>query len=114
MAARVQPRTEDQWLRILHNEDYQIRHRYYITRQMDPEQVGRLSWEEGRNQAHIFFNKEPWRTVDRNYVGVEKLTEALSTRLSAMIENTYIPLRLSITLKHTSAQRISRPRAYSC
>ena len=105
MADRVQPGTEDQRLKILRNEEHQIRHRYYITRQMAPAQVGHLSSQEGRIQEKTFFSdpRGPWSSVDQNYIGVENLTNALSKRLSEMVENTYIPQILCLTVKNSIA-----------
>ena len=74
------------WLKILNGKSHQLHHGYYTTRLPSPKEMNQ-TWEEARNKERNFFmSKQPWCHVDKNRVGIGKLTEALSVRLSQMIE----------------------------
>jgi hypothetical protein len=48
------------------------------------------TWEASREMERNFFNsRQPWNKLDKSRLGTAKLTEALSTRLSIMIEEMY-------------------------
>lgn len=74
---------------ILTGKSHQLHHGYYATRLASPKEMNQL-WEETRKKESNFFQgKAPWNAVDKRRVGIRNLTEALSLRLSQMIEEMY-------------------------
>jgi hypothetical protein len=79
------------WFNILKGKTHQLHYGYYATRWAAPKEMEQ-TWSESRKKEENFFNsKDPWCHVDKNRVGIEKLTEALSVRLSQMIEEMFDP-----------------------
>ena len=51
-----------------------------------------LTWERAREKERNFFqSKDPWCHLEKNRKGTERLTEALSVKLSQMIGDTFAP-----------------------
>ena len=90
---------EEPWLDILRKKSHATKHGYYVTRLMETQQLQqKMTWLEGRVQEHKFFEKKaPWRFVNRDRLGVEKLSEALSKQLSLMIEEKCLPFNALLT-----------------
>jgi hypothetical protein len=77
------------WLKILNGKSHQLHHGYYATRFPSPKEMNQ-PWEKSREKEHNFFqSKAPWCYVDKSRAGTVTLTEALSMRLSEMIEETF-------------------------
>jgi hypothetical protein len=74
----------------MNNKSHVLYHGYYMTRLPGTKEMSQ-TWKESRTIEQNFFNgRQPWCTqVDKNRLGTAKLTEALSTRLSQMIEETF-------------------------
>ena len=80
------------WLKILNGNSHHLNLGYYVTRLPSPKEMA-LSWEQARQKERNFFqSKDPWCHVDKNRKGTEKLTEALSVKLSQMIGKTFEPM----------------------
>ena len=80
------------WLKIINGKSHQLNLGYYMSRLPSPKEMT-LSWEAARQKERNFFqSKDPWCHVDKNRKGTEKLTEALSVKLSQMIGETFVPL----------------------
>ena len=79
----------DVWLDILNNKSHPLKHGYYVTRQPSAKEMSENpSWETTQIIECTFFQSQsPWCELDRNRLGTEALTEALSTRLSHMIQH---------------------------
>ena len=88
----MKSREEGQWFSVFRNQEFPINHGYYITRQPSTEErQDGIEWEQARTQETAFF-KDPkccWIKEDNSRLGVEKLVQALSRRLSIMIAKTY-------------------------
>ena len=78
----------DAWLDIINNKSHLLKHGYYVTRQPSSNEITEgVSWEASRERERNFFTiQSPWCDSDRNRLGTEALTEALSIRLSHMIQ----------------------------
>jgi hypothetical protein len=78
-----------QWSKVLNNERYILRRGYYATRLPGSSTKDlKLSWEEARNQEKSVFGREPWKQCrDRKRLGIENLTEALSSGLAELIDS---------------------------
>ena len=86
-ADTVQEGDHAQWIKILNNESHILRRGYYVTRLPGPTTAeANQSWEQARDNEHKFLKKKPWSLSDKNRLGIEKLTEALSIGLATMIE----------------------------
>lgn len=76
------------WLKVVEGTSHALRHGYFITRLPSSKEAGQ-SWEETRQKESNFFqSSSPWNKVNKRRVGVEKLVEFVSQRLSEMIEQT--------------------------
>jgi hypothetical protein len=82
------------WLKILKNKSHCLHHGYYMTRlPVGPEEM-KQGWKEARQMEHNFFQgRKPWNQNPeiKSRLGTPKLAEALSKRLSTMIEETLVP-----------------------
>ena len=86
------------WLKILNGKSHQLNLGYYVTRLPSPKEMNQ-TWEQARNRERNFFqSRDPWCHVEKNRKGSEKLTEALSVKLSQMIEETLDPSVLWVNL----------------
>ena len=81
----------ESWLNILRGKSHQLHHGYYATRLASPKEMEQTYSESRQKERNFFQGKSPWCHVDKNRVGIEKLTEALSVRLSQMIEEMFDP-----------------------
>ena len=68
-----------------------LHHGYFMTRLPANSKEMFQTWEVSRDNERNFLNsRQPWNKLDKSRLGTMKLTEALSTRLSTMIEEMYI------------------------
>lgn len=79
------------WLNILNGKSHQLHHGYYATRLPSPKEMNQTGEEARKKEVNFFQSRQPWCNVDKNRVGIGKLTEALSVRLSQMIEEMFRP-----------------------
>lgn len=87
------------WFKILSNQSHKLQLGYYATRLPSSQEMDQ-TWEQARQaEASFFLSTEPWNSKsnasDRSRLGTNKLTEALSMRLSEMITETFILLILN-------------------
>jgi len=69
-----------------------LHHGYFMTRLPANLKEMQQTWEASREMERNFFtSRYPWNKLDKSRLGTAKLTEALSTRLSIMIEEMYLP-----------------------
>lgn len=88
----VQEGEHEHWLKIINNKSHILHHGYYMTR-LPANPTETLQNADARpKEARYFAGHQHWKTADRNRLGIPKLTDALSTRLSIMIEETFPPL----------------------
>lgn len=79
------------WLKILKGKSHQLNLGYYVTRLPSQKEIT-WTWEQAREKERNFFQSAaPWCHVDKNRKGTERLTEALSVKLSQMIGETFTP-----------------------
>ena len=76
------------WLNVLEGKSHALQHGYFVTRLPSLKEAAQ-SWEESRQKERNFFqSRQLWNRVNKSQVGVEKLVQFLSQRLSKMIEQT--------------------------
>lgn len=65
-------------------------------------------------EARYFAGHQHWKTADRNRLGIPKLTDALSTRLSIMIEDMFPPLSVQANLQAPRVEKKSLRETQEC
>jgi len=77
----------DKWLSIVRNEEWKLKHGWYVTRQCSTAEIAKnLSAEEVRANEALFFEKEPWKSmIDDGRLGTSRLVDKLGDLLSNMI-----------------------------
>jgi hypothetical protein len=77
----------DIWLKVINNKSHVLNHGYYITRlPKDDKEMQQTPQKSREVELNYLHSRQPWCKVDRNRLGTAKLSEALSMRLSMMIE----------------------------
>jgi Dynamin central region len=93
-ADTVDEGTYESWLKILNGKSHVLHLGYYATRLPAQKDMGQ-TWEVSREAEDKFFRgKSCWckPVTDKNRLGTAKLTQALSAKLSQMIQETFRPL----------------------
>ena len=74
---------------IFNNKSHALKHGYYIARQPSAKETNQdMSWEDSQDIERAFFQSQsPWCNLDMNRLGTQALAEALSTKLSHMIQD---------------------------
>lgn len=86
----VQEGEHENWLSIMNGRSRMLHHGYFMTRLPANLKEMQQTWEASRDMERNFFNsRQPWNKLDKSRLSTAKLTEALSTRLSIMIEEMY-------------------------
>jgi hypothetical protein len=76
----------DKWLKIMNGQSHVLRRGYYITRMPAPTKKEMdLTPKQIRDKEAGTFSRPPWNHLNKNRVGVDMLTEALSEGLAGMI-----------------------------
>lgn len=116
-ADTVQSGDHEHWLDILRNKAHRLTHGYYVTRQLSPEQIRQnLLWKESRDaECRFFETQKPWCDEEIDRLGTEKLTQALSMRLSNVIDERYFSISSgSSNIKSTGFKRNLIYKAKTC
>jgi len=78
------------WLRIIRGESHVLRRGYYVTRLPGPgPNEMELTPKQVRDKEKGFLSRAPWKELNKNRLGIPKLTEALSEGLAGMIKDRY-------------------------
>lgn len=91
----------DKWLSIVRNEEWKLKHGWYVTRQCSTKELAQdLSAEEVRANESLFFkNTKPWQSmIDSGSLGTPRLVDALGNLLSKMIREESLPNLSSLTV----------------
>jgi len=88
----------DAWLKVIQNEKHKLHHGYYLTRlPRDEKEMQQTPAKSREVELNYLYGHEKWNKVDKSRLGTAKLAEALSTRLSLMIEETFYPFPFKLT-----------------
>jgi len=90
----MNPDALEKWRKVLHNEVRFVKHGYYITKHPTTEIERRVSsWHKCRENEDSYFKQSecPWSSEGEEFLGTQKLAQALSKQLSIKIEETHIP-----------------------
>ncbi|KAI0243790.1 hypothetical protein L0F63_000214 [Massospora cicadina] len=88
----------DTWFQVLNNRRYKLKLGYYIIKNPTKQELDeKVTFKEAREREKIFFKvNSPWNTASasaKERMGVDRLSEALSIRLTELIEESLPSMR---------------------
>ncbi|KAI0243778.1 hypothetical protein L0F63_000408, partial [Massospora cicadina] len=100
----------DTWFQVLNNRRYRLKLGYYIIKNPTKQELDeKVSFKEARERERIFFRaNSPWNTASasaKEHMGVDRLSEALSIRLTELIEVSLPSMREKVNELLDTAQK---------
>lgn len=86
---RPEKGTFKHWKPIIEGHDQKLLHNYYVVKNPNPENLGKMSWKDARDSERQFFLEEPWASMAdkiKSRLGADNLAAKLSALLEQIIK----------------------------